>query len=419
MKEFTVYPKKTSAKKEEQFMLKLSEDGSFQQTSDDASSSNKKNRYFLKGTWDFLDGKLILAADRPESDSSSAEEKKKSGGPDTILVGDVVATAEQKLKDNPALAQSSSASSSSYDVYLSVPNGLVEVGKFTYPRHHPSFFDQPIFKPMPTGSFQLRQVLGNLNTKQEEKPPVSKFHKHDFVDKKFFLTSHPIQPKKPKGRKRWSIKYNKFVHDAPAPSPADEKKQQPPQKINIRVMEVQFFANNTFSTVAGLGSATVLRGKWNIIGEEKDHLWMQVYRFGFGRSVSGSVYSEGLGLTHNDEKAYWGKISKVQQANEEEKDTTNDQNTPVDSEAQQQELDEDIIQIEVKGSVLDGWGLEPLPVARFTMVEKTEEDEYDDEDEDEEDDDGGLIQDKLDRDFGVNKQDDDIADPYSSPDAFQ
>ena len=57
----------------------------------------------------------------------------------------------------------------------------------------------------------------------------------------------------------------------------------------IRVMEVKFFANNTFATVAGLGG-NILRGKFDIIGHDRDQLWMQVWRFGFGRSVSGSVY---------------------------------------------------------------------------------------------------------------------------------
>lgn len=60
--------------------------------------------------------------------------------------------------------------------------------------------------------------------------------------------------------------------------------------MNIRVMEVMFFANNTFATVGGLGEAIVLRGKYHIVGNERDQLWMQVWRFGFGRSVSGSVF---------------------------------------------------------------------------------------------------------------------------------
>uniref|UniRef100_A0A7S4RKB1 Uncharacterized protein n=1 Tax=Ditylum brightwellii TaxID=49249 RepID=A0A7S4RKB1_9STRA len=430
MKEFTVYPKKEKKKKEEHFLLKLSEDGSFQQTSEDGVSHHSK-RGFLKGTWDFLDGRLILAADRPDNNSDDKKEKNKDGGNDTILVGEVVATANQQLQDNPALGQSqqqdqASSSSNSYDVYLSVPNGLVEVGRFTYPRHHPSFFDQPIFKPMPTGSFRLKQVLGNLNTKQEVKPPEPKFHKHHFVDKKFFLTSSPIQHK-PKGRQRWSIKYNKFVRDAPPPSPADKKKEeeQKNQKIDIRVMEVQFFGNNTFATVAGLGSSAILRGKWSIIGEERDHLWMQVSRFGFGRSVSGSVYSEGLGLTHNDEKAYWGQIEHVPQSNDDDDDTISDNSSKgtaafMDGASkQEEETTGKKGLIEVKGSVLDGWGLEPLPVARFTMIEKTDEREEDYDDEDDDDDDGGLIQDKLDRNFQMNDEDNDTNDSYSSPDAFQ
>lgn len=57
-----------------------------------------------------------------------------------------------------------------------------------------------------------------------------------------------------------------------------------------QVMAVELFANNTFSTLGGLGSSTILRGKWSIIGEKRDQLWMMVYRFGFGRSVSGSTF---------------------------------------------------------------------------------------------------------------------------------
>jgi len=63
------------------------------------------------------------------------------------------------------------------------------------------------------------------------------------------------------------------------------------------------FENNTFATTCGLGmtsreekdedapdNSIVLRGKYHIIGENRDQLWMQILRFGFGRSVSGSVY---------------------------------------------------------------------------------------------------------------------------------
>jgi len=51
-------------------------------------------------------------------------------------------------------------------------------------------------------------------------------------------------------------------------------------------MALELFANNTFSTFRGLGSSEVRRGKWSIIGEKRDQVWIQVYRFGFGRSVS-------------------------------------------------------------------------------------------------------------------------------------
>lgn len=77
---------------------------------------------------------------------------------------------------------------------------------------HSSFFEQPIFRPVPTGSFELRQVLGSLNAREreEEDELVEKFRRTDFYEKRFFLTSHPIEHK-PKGHLRWSIKYNKFV----------------------------------------------------------------------------------------------------------------------------------------------------------------------------------------------------------------
>ncbi len=67
----------------------------------------------------------------------------------------------------------------------------------------------------------------------------------------------------------------------------EEREKNAP--VNIRTFEVELLANNTFCTKAGLGN-TILRGKWWIIGNEKDQLWMQVWRFGFGRSVSGSTY---------------------------------------------------------------------------------------------------------------------------------
>jgi len=81
--------------------------------------------------------------------------------------------------------------------------------------------------------------------------------------------------------------------------------------------------------------------------------------------------------------------------------------------------------VEINGSVLDGWGLEPLPVARFTMIEETQE--YDDDDDD--DDEAELFRQSLEtyadfggggdgRDGNVDIGDD--VDPFTSlGDAFQ
>ena len=57
---------------------------------------------------------------------------------------------------------------------------------------------------------------------------------------------------------------------------------------SMQVIEVELFKNHKFTTVAGLGNSVTLRGRWDIIGQDKDQIWLQVWRFGFGRSVSGS-----------------------------------------------------------------------------------------------------------------------------------
>ena len=143
--------------------------------------------------------------------------------------------------------------------------------------------------------------------------------------------------------------------------------------MNINAFEVELFANNTFSSITGLGD-TILRGKWSIIGDERDQLWMSVWRFGFGRSVSGSTFSEGLHLNNQDDVSYWGKIYEVDAAVEEnciEEDPMEWKGT----------------RIEINGAVMLGIGLEPCSVARFTMIEKTEQDDDDGDDDDSDQDD--------------------------------
>ena len=69
--------------------------------------------------------------------------------------------------------------------------------------------------------------------------------------------------------------------------------------------------------------------------------------------------------------AYWGKIYEVDGSNEEDS---------IDSDPMEWKG----TRIEINGSVMQGVGLEPCSIARFTMIEKTEED-YDFEDDEEED----------------------------------
>jgi hypothetical protein len=239
MKEFTVFPKDKELQKkieaaliedivEHEMLLMLKEDGSFQQYADDERAGDEVTipdklkyhqaddavlqRFFgrIQGKWAFVDGKLILAADRPEN-SAKIE--------DTLLVGKVVAKSEESLADNPLLKQENDDNqsrekeeSSALDTHLSVPKGQVNVGKFMYPRHHPSFFELPMFEPTPKGNFELKQVLGSLNAQTVKREVlIEKFRTKDFHGKRFLLTSHPLGERRPKGNIRWSIKYNRYV----------------------------------------------------------------------------------------------------------------------------------------------------------------------------------------------------------------
>ena len=128
-----------------------------------------------------------------------------------------------------------------------------------------------------------------------------------------------------------------------------------------------------------------------MIGEKRDHIWMQVMRFGFGRSVSGSVFSEGRSLSKDDEKAYWGKIEylndQVGEAGE-KSDTIMPDGTLGNSGTNNEDGGPKMI---VKGSVLFGCGLEPMPIGLFVLTETNSAEEYDyedDEDDDDDDDDG-------------------------------
>jgi hypothetical protein len=182
---------------------------------------------------------------------------------------------------------------------------------------------------------------------------------------------------------------------------------------------VEFFQNNTFATIAGMGASTILRGKFNVIGDKKDQLWMQIWRFGFGRSVSGSVYSEGTYLSKDDEKTYWGRIEYVTE--NERSSFPNDQiereesALPPSNEGQS-EKDDNSPRLLVKGSVIFGGnGLEPQPIGRFILTERTTSPtDGEDEEEEEEEEEGDNPSINLD---GTNN--DDQSSVYNNDDAFQ
>jgi len=183
LKEFTKWPKKkkkplpaATAIEEEELLLMLRDDGSFVQYGkhrsgeDDKEKRNsmkkpafvskaaeetvtsfqkdgndeKETTGVMKGTWDFIDGKLILAADRPEDLHDL-----RNIGHDTILIGDVVVRAEESLEDRSVIEEGKEPPKAnakkkdygnnddgSYDVHISVPAGTVEIGKFFYPKNH-------------------------------------------------------------------------------------------------------------------------------------------------------------------------------------------------------------------------------------------------------------------------------------------
>lgn len=75
-------------------------------------------------------------------------------------------------------------------------------------------------------------------------------------------------------------------------------------------------------------------------------------------------HSEGLSLTQDDERTYWGKIIELESVDRTRK------------------------KIEVEGAIMLGTGLEPCSIGRFRMIEMEEEIDYD---EDESDEDEGYI----------------------------
>mmetsp|Transcript_11021 Transcript_11021/g.13983 ORF Transcript_11021/g.13983 Transcript_11021/m.13983 type:complete len:190 (+) Transcript_11021:1-570(+) len=181
--------------------------------------------------------------------------------------------------------------------------------------------------------------------------------------KKFLLTTMPVDPKRGMPKLVWKRSEGKYI---------DEKKYEDPDRnIDIRVMPIEFYANNTFCAI---GSNKILRGRFEITGDEKDRIEFAVSLFGAGRSVSGSIYSEGQGLTHDDKRSYLGFIERREAEGHRGSDTASGAKLFVTGSA-------------VFGSDL-GSDARPEPVAGFTMLEvsTTSQDDDDDDDNIDEDD---------------------------------
>lgn len=95
-------------------------------------------------------------------------------------------------------------------------------------------------------------------------------------------------------------------------------------------------------------------------------------------------------MSHEDAKSYWGRISHMtdddDDNNQETKSSAKDNNDSDD------DNNNDNKRIQVNGSVIVGFGLEPQPVAKFFMreVENDAEEEEDEEEEEDDDDDDDV-----------------------------
>lgn len=241
---------------EEDILLKFNADGTFRQWNEEVSIEGQR----LCGQWvctDYRSSKHLLkmAVDRRGPTQKG----------DTFLVAEVPASKEE-------------------DGDLSA-SGEIRKGKFMYPRKHPAFFDMPVLvDPVQVGPFSIQQVLSNTplvkesGTKDQESEELDAsvvYLASDFYGKHFIMTITPVTG-------------TKQIADQPA---------------DIRAMPMQFFQNNTFCC---RGINKLLRGRFAV--QNGDELVFEVSLFGAGRSAPGSVYSEGLGLSHEDKRNYLGQI---------------------------------------------------------------------------------------------------------------
>jgi len=254
-----------SATDDSTVVLRVLEDGTFQQCNDEDDDDDRSFNTW-KGLWDFRedDSEIQLALDRGCTIQ------------DVLFHGKV-----RRSSDNEAEAEQNSGC-------IQIKQGKVSAGKFMYPPDHRNFFDQPLAVSETVGSFSAHQVMGFatfLNDLEKPEPPPRQFDRADFYNRTFSLTVTPIE--------------YKLRSDG---AENDEIRNLP---VDIRAMRIEFHTNNTFTCRA---TNKILRGKFEITDD--DALYFHVSRFGAGKSAPGSVYSEGIGLTHEDERTYVGSITR-------------------------------------------------------------------------------------------------------------
>ena len=182
------------------------------------------------------------------------------------------------------------SSTTRLDTSMAITNGQVLLGKAMYPRSHRCFFDQPLAVTPPprcVAQFEGKQVFrfssfadSQIKEEEEEAQPNkgNQYVPSDFYDKKFYLTVTPVESKA-----------RACTDDLP---------------VDIRTMRIEFHTNHTFTCHA---TNKILRGRYEITTENNNALLLfHVSRFGAGKSAPGSVYSEGPGLSHDDERTYVG-----------------------------------------------------------------------------------------------------------------
>jgi hypothetical protein len=258
----------------EEIWIKLNPDGSFKQ----CNEGYREGRW-MSGRWEMTtEGSLLLAMNRQYYGPSF----------DVLLEGSLLDEEQQTEEQKQLKVQ-----------------GQVQKGKFVYPQSHPCFFDQPLAnqKEESLGPFTLEQSLSTFsilpttvkvdepaddNTKTKETLFIQV---SDFDNRQFIMTIEPVQqPKERRGSE-------------PLNFPLDSWS-----------MPIQFFGNSTFQALA---VKKILRGRFQITttkehddDDDKQELFLAFEDsfFGAGLSMSGSVFTEGTGLMHEDKRSYVGSI---------------------------------------------------------------------------------------------------------------